>query len=394
MSKRIYLDNQATTKVDPLVVRSMVELYENDYANAGSISHEAGRKVATMIDQALETIASAFHASADEIVITSGATESNNLALMGVCMHPRQKRRKVVSVSTEHRAILDPLERLRDMGFQSVLASVLPDGDSRSGTVDLNHLSDLIDDKTALVTVMLANNEIGVIQPIEQIAQLCHSRGALFHTDATQAVSQIEIDVDRMGIDLMSFSAHKFYGPKGVGGLYVRNRDKHVRLIPQIFGGGQQSNLRSGTLNSPGIVGMAKAIEILSNVRTAEIQRIGSLRDRLWDLIQGTQKLGELIKLNGPSLQTTVRLAGNLNCRWSGVEGQSLMLKCPDICISSGSACTSTEQTPSHVLQGIGLTSDEARCSVRIGLGRFTTEEEIVQAAISLTDAYKSLRKI
>ncbi len=392
MPELIYLDNQSTTRVDPRVVSAMVDSFEIDYANAGSVTHAAGRHVAELTTHAVGTIADFFHATSDEIVITSGATEANNLALFGVCLHPRQKRRKVVTVATEHRAILDPMERLRTLGFQIDFLPVYPNGSPDAGMIDLNQASRIIDDQTVLVSVMLANNEIGVIQPLKELSRLCQYHGAWLHTDATQAVCHWPIDVDEFGIDLMSFSAHKFYGPKGIGALYVRSRDRRVRLVGQLLGGGQQDNRRSGTLNSPGIIGMAKAIELLMREGKTESERVARLRDLLWNRLHSDADLESWIRLNGPLLCKDNRLPGNLNCEFVGVEGQSLMLLCPRLCISSGSACTSSDQNPSHVLRAIGMSPEQARCSLRFGVGRFNCEEEIETATQMILYAFRVLR--
>jgi cysteine desulfurase len=334
-------------------------------------------------------MAGILHAAPDELVMTSGATESNNLAILGGCLHPRQKRRIIVSVETEHRAVLDPIERLKSLGFQVRWLRVYPQGHPECGRIDLQHASESIDESTALVSVMLANNEIGVIQPLREIATLCHRWNVLLHTDATQALGHLDIDVDQIDIDLMSISAHKFYGPKGIGGLYVRDRGRRVNLYPQILGGGQQDNRRSGTLNSPSIVGMAVALEVCEQRSSLERPRLEPMRNRLWSLLQ--KNMDGQVTLNGPAFESGFRLTRNLNCHWKNVEGQALMLACPDLCFSSGSACTSANPLPSHVLQAIGMSVDQARCSTRFGIGRFNSELDIDTAASSLCDAYRIL---
>ena len=297
----IYLDHHATTPLEPAALQAMLPLLQGKFANAGSVTHEAGREVAALVDKARSHVAELIGASDDEIVFTSGATESNNLALFGACLRPRQKRRKVVSVVSEHPALLDPLERLGKQGFEVRLAPVLGRESSCPGRVCLDALSELIDDETALVSVMLANNEIGAIQPISGIAELCRERGALLHTDASQAVGRIPVDVDSLGVDLLSFSAHKFYGPKGVGGLFVRRRDRRVRIQPQIVGGGQQQNLRSGTLNTAGIIGLEAALSACHDSMIEDAARIGELRDRLYSRL----KTDTGCFLNGPGLSIT-----------------------------------------------------------------------------------------
>ena len=389
----IYLDNHATTRVDPRVMEAMLPYFDEWYANPGSVNHAFGRSVAEQIELARTSIAQSIHASSSEIVFTSGATESNNLAIFGTCLHPRQSRKKVISLTTEHRAVLDPLKRLERYGFEVVLIPV----DSQSvhasqtdGRVDIDRLAKAIDDSVALVTVMLANNEIGVIQELQSIASHCRKAGCLLHTDATQAVGKMPICVDQMDVDLLSFSAHKFYGPKGIGGLYVRNRERRIRLDSQMIGGGHQQNRRSGTLNAPGIVGMARALKLCDELCDSEIESTRALRNQFWNRLQGS--IGNLV-LNGPSLDDReLRLHNNLNCRFPGVEGASLMMQVPRIACSSGSACTSSNPEPSHVLRAIGCDEDEARSSLRFGFGRFNTPEEVEQAADDLTVAYARLR--
>ncbi len=374
----IYLDNNATTPLDPVALEAMLPFFKQQFANPGSVTHQAGRQVAEDVQLAIARIANSIGAEADELVITSGATESNNLALQGVMHHPRNKRRKIVSVATEHKAILDPLKRLAQQGFEVELLTVqIQNGSGIFGQVEIDRLADAIDDSTALVSVMLANNEIGVIQPLLEISKLCRQHACWLHTDATQAVGQIEVNVDDLGVDLLSFSAHKFYGPKGVGGLFVRRRERPVRMQGQILGGGQQNNWRSGTLNSAGIVGMQAALQNTLSHLDEDRARVARLRNRLF------ARLSELpqIFLNGPPLQAEHRLSGNLNCCFYPLEGQSLMLHTPELAISSGSACTSASPEPSHVLRAIGLTEDQARSSLRLGIGRFNTDDEVELAA-------------
>jgi cysteine desulfurase len=411
----IYLDNQATTPMDPVALSAMMPLMQAQFANAGSITHQAGRDVAQLVNSAVHQLAASIGATADELVMTSGATESNNLALLGVMHHPRQKRRRIVSLVTEHKAILDPLERLSRQGFEVDLVPVYPqlavaglasltdqhtsqytsqdtgqDTGQVTGQVDWQRLERAITDQTALVTVMLANNEIGVIQPLAGIAQLCRKHGALLHTDATQAVGKIPVDVDQLDVDLLSFSAHKFYGPKGVGGLYVRRRDRMVRLQPQIVGGGQQNNWRSGTLNTAGIIGMQAALEACISNLQEDRPRIAALRDHLFERLSEFPQLA----LNGPPLESQYRLEGNLNCSFYPLEGQSLMLHAPDLAVSSGSACTSANPEPSHVLRSLGLSDDLTRSSLRFGIGRFNTLSEIDLAADMLLNAASQLREM
>ncbi|MGN6546087.1 MAG: cysteine desulfurase family protein [Aureliella sp.] len=388
----IYLDNHATTPVDPRVVEVMLPLLTEFFANAGSITHESGRQVAEWVSESIESIGRQLGARGEDIVITSGATESNNLALFGYAMHPRQTRRQIISCVTEHRAILDPLKRLEQQGFEVVLLPVRDNQHEAAGTIDLDQLAGAIDERTAMVSIMMANNEIGALQPLKEIAALCRRYDVVFHTDATQAVGRMPVKVDELDVDLLSFSAHKFYGPKGVGGLYVRRSPRRVRIQAQVWGGGQQDNRRSGTLNSPGIVAMAKALERCDELASQERPRIAELRGRLYGrLADGIEGLG----LNGPALERTeLRMASNLNCSFMPVEGQSLMLAVPELAVSSGSACTSAEPRPSHVLRAIGLSDEAARSSLRFGIGRFTTTEDIDRAADALIAASRQLRQL
>ncbi len=371
----------------------MLPMLGEQFANAGSVTHALGRAVAERIEQSIARLSAMMGAGSDELVITSGATESNNLALLGTCLHPRQRRRKVVSVVTEHKAILDPLTRLSQQGFKIELVPVLQRPAPDAGLVDMTALAQAIDDDTALVSVMLANNEIGVIQPLADIAKLCRTANCWLHTDATQAVGRMLVDVDRLDVDLLSFSAHKFYGPKGSGGLFVRRRERRVKLQSQIVGGGQQHNFRSGTLNTAGIVGMEAALAACLNALDGDRQRMAQLRGRLFELL--SERCDSLV-LNGPNLSgdyVGLRLPGNLNCGFYPFEGQSLMMATPDLAVSSGSACTSANPSPSHVLQALGLSEEEARSSLRFGIGRFNTLSEIEQAADWIGDAVKQLRK-
>ncbi len=407
--KSIYLDNHATTCVAPEVVEAMLPWLGQWYANPGSTTHEAGRKADLEIGEKVESIAKFFGAESDEVVITSGATESNNLALLGVALHPRQKHRKIISVGTEHQATLGPLSKLKGLGFDVQFAPVQQqavgassDGQiaKKIGLVDLDWLEENIDESVAIVSIMLANNEIGVLQPISEIARMCMKHGVVLHTDATQAVGRVCVEADHLGCQLISFSAHKIYGPKGVGGLVVRDGSAPLRLSPQIVGGGQQQNLRSGTLNTTGIVGLAAALSLASERRKDDVVHAWELREQLWQRLQ-TAIPG--IELNGPLWDKTLqfgsdqwpvgsnRLVNNLNVRLPRVDGQSLMLEVPQVAVSSGSACTSAHPEPSHVLQGIGLTEDQARCSIRFGVGRYNTAEEIENAVTLLANAYQKL---
>ncbi len=388
----IYLDNQATTRVDPRVVDAMLPYFNSQYGNAGSTSHAFGWEAKKAVDGARQTIASAINARPSEIVFTSGATESNNLALHGLAQRRRNNRSHIVSVGTEHKAILDPLARLAQQDFEVTRLPVVQQGHGNAGQVCLDDVAHAVRDDTMLVTIMLANNEIGVLQPIATIARICHEHGVLLHTDATQAVGKIPVDVQQLGVDLMSFSAHKMYGPKGVGALFVRRRGGPVRLVRQISGGGQENGYRSGTLNVPGIVGMASAVEISLRELPEETIRLRELRDRLF---VGLAKTIPKVALNGPKLDLPdLRLPGNLNCRFAGVDGESLMMSARDVAVSSGSACTSANPEPSHVLRALGLDADAVRCSLRFGVGRFNTSEEIDFAVATIARATERLRRL
>ncbi len=392
MQREIYFDNHATTRTDPRVVDTMLPWMVTEFANPGSITHEPGRRVAAKIDECRDRIQQILNAPDSDLIFTSGATESINLALFGTALHPKQKRRKIVSAATEHRAVLDPLDRLRKSGWEIHHLQIQTSDPGRIGEIDLASAEKEIDDSTALVCLMLGNNEIGTIQPFDKIAQLCRDRGALLHIDASQAIGKLSVDFESLGADLLSFSSHKFYGPKGIGGLLINRETASRRLLPQIVGGGQQSNLRSGTLNSVGIVGMAAAIQYAVEELNRESQRLASLRDRLWHRLH-TGIEGLLI--NGPDWReegnAVHRLPGNLNICFPCVEGQSLMLRTPLLAVSSGSACTSAEPHPSHVLLAIGRSEDQARSSIRFGLGRFNTPDEVDQAADWLIQAYRDL---
>ncbi|MDA1052447.1 MAG: aminotransferase class V-fold PLP-dependent enzyme [Planctomycetota bacterium] len=386
----VYMDNHATTRVDPRVVEAMLPLFHEQYGNAGSTSHAFGWDAKEVVDQARESIALAIGATSREIVFTSGATESNNLAIRGSADRTRRRGNHIVSVATEHKAVLDPLSQLARRGFEVTLLPVRQTGDSQAGVLDVQRVADAIRDDTLLVSVMLANNEIGVIQPLAEIGTICKQRGVLLHSDATQAVGKIPVDVEQLQVDLLSFSAHKLYGPKGVGGLYVRRRAPQVRLTSQIDGGGQEGGRRSGTLNVPGIVGFATAVMLCLEEMEAESVRLADLRGRLFD---GLANAIDHVTLNGPALDNKgLRLAGNLSCSFADVDGEALMMSMRDLCVSSGSACTSANPEPSHVLRALGLSDDLTRASLRFGIGRFNTQEEVDFAVTLLTEAVQRLR--
>lgn len=381
----IYLDNHATTPVDPQVVQAMLPWLSEHFGNPHS-SHAYGRRAAEAIDSAVDELAQMLGAPADSVVITSGATESNNLAIRGVCTHPRQKRRHIVTVTTEHPAVLDVFADLqKNDGFRVTHVPVFQADSPDAGIVNLNQLADLIDDDTALVSVMWANNEIGAIAPMKEIAQLCHARGALLHSDATQAVGRIPVNVVDTDVDLISATGHKLYGPKGTGLLIVGNGNRRVRLRPQIIGGGQQRGIRSGTMNPAGTIGLATALRICTETMGPHHAKVAAMRDQLWNRLSSAI---DGAGINGPEWVPEKRIPGNLNIVLPGIEGEAWLSATPGIAFSSGSACSGAEAAPSHVLTAIGLSESEARRSVRFGIGRFNTEAEIEAAATLLIAAY------
>lgn len=388
----IYLDSHSTTRVDPRVVEAMLPYFSEQYGNAGSVSHAYGWEARDAVDAARATIAEGIGATARDIVFTSGATESNNLALRGAVERYRRKGSHLVSATTEHRAVLDPLERLSRRDCTVTLVDPLPEGDPRAGWIDPQRVADAITEQTIVVSIMLANNEIGAIEPIAEIGRICREHGVLLHCDATQAVGKIPVDVEQLHVDLMSFTAHKIYGPKGIGALYVRRRNPPVRLQAQIDGGGQEAGLRSGTLNTPGIVGFARALQLCREEMASEAQRQQELRDRLF---AGLTAAVDGATLNGPALDLPgLRLPNNLNVSFADVDGEALMMSMKHVAVSSGSACTSANPEPSHVLRAIGLSEDLTRSSLRFGLGRFNTADEI-ETVISLTaETVDRLRKL
>jgi len=391
----IYLDNHATTRTDPRVVEAMLPYFGEHYGNAGSVVHAQGEAAREAADHGRAVIAAAVGAEPEEIVFTSGATESNNLAIRGVAERKRRRGDHLVSVATEHRAVLDPLERLAKRDYGVTLLGVTPDGAPDAGRLDPQRVADALTDQTCLVSVMLANNEIGVVQPLAAIARACRERGVLLHCDATQAIGKLPVDVRELGVDLMSFTAHKLYGPKGIGALYVRRRDPVVRLEPLVTGGGQERGRRSGTLNVPGVAGFAEALRLCSDEQPAEAERLRVLRNGLYERL-GRDVDG--LRLVGPPLNAVdatgrpLRLTHNLNVHLPGLDGETLMLRLPEVALSSGAACSSAEPEPSHVLQALGLTADEARCTLRIGLGRFTTADEVDRAGEAICEAAAALR--
>jgi cysteine desulfurase len=392
----IYLDNHATTRTDPRVVEAMLPLLSERFGNASSTSHAWGREAHEAVEAARATIAQAIGARPEEIVFTSGATESNNLAIRGIADRLALDGQHFVSVATEHRTVLDPLARLRRRGARVSWLPVQPSPSAQMGRLDLQGLAEAIPHDTVLVSVMLANNEIGVVHPVAAVAEICAARNVLLHSDATQAVGKIPLDVRQLGVDLMSFSAHKLYGPKGIGALYIRRRSPPIRLAPLIDGGGQEKGLRSGTLNVPGIVGFARAIQLSVQEVPAEIPRLGRLRQQLY---QGLSESIEGCQLNGPAWETEsqlgqLRLPGNLNMSFRGVDGQTIMLNSPEVATSSGSACSANYPEPSHVLRALGLDDDVVRSSLRFGLGRFNTADEISRSVEILSHTVRQLRRL
>jgi cysteine desulfurase len=394
--RAIYLDNHATTRLDPRVLEAMLPWLTDQYGNAGSTTHEMGRTAREAVEAARDSFATVIGAAAREIVFTSGATESNNLAILGTAARSRSGREPghVVTVVTEHHAVLDPIEHLERGGVAVTRIGVVPQRDAAgvTGRIRIDDLRAALRPETFLVSVLLANNEIGAVQDMSAIAAVVQAHGAVLHVDCAQAPGRISIDMDALGADLASFSAHKFHGPKGAGALYVRRRGRAVRVEPLVFGGGQERGLRSGTLDVPGIVGMAEAARLAAAGIPDEVPRMRQLRDRLWNTLAARV---EGVFLNGPSLADPgVRLANNLNLRISGIDGQSLLatLSADGLAVSSGSACSAEEPRPSHVLTALGLDDDEARASLRFGLSRFTTADEIDEAAARITAGVARLR--
>jgi len=384
----IYLDNNATTPVDERVLEAMLPYFRDAFGNAASRSHAFGWRAESAVDAAREATAAAIGAEPKEIVFTSGATESNNLAIKGVAEMYADRGKHIVTATTEHNAVLDPCRTLERKGFRITRLPV-----DRRGFIDPDELRAAISDETILVSIMHGNNEIGTVQEIGAIGAICRERAVLFHTDATQTVGKIPFDVESLHVDLASFTAHKIYGPKGCGALYVRGRKPRVRLVPQIDGGGHERGFRSGTLNVPGIVGLGRALEIATAERVEADSHDRRLRDRLWRAIR--ENLPNVV-LNGPDpiAEPTRRLPGNLNVSFIGVEADALMMDARELAVSSGSACTSASAAPSHVLKAIGLDNRTARSAIRFGVGRFNTDEEIERACEIIVTEVRTLREM
>jgi cysteine desulfurase len=380
LSFPIYLDNNATTPMDPRVLEAMLPYFNSKFGNAASRNHSFGWTAEEAVDYAREQVAKLINANPKEIIFTSGATEADNLAVKGVYEMYARKGNHIITVNTEHKAILDSCKHVEKMGGEVTYLSPNEDG-----LVDLADLEAAITPKTVLISIMYGNNEIGVLQPIEEITQIARKHDILFHTDATQAVGKVPVDVNAQNIDLMSFTAHKMYGPKGVGALYVRRKNPRVKVTSQVDGGGHERGMRSGTLNVPGIVGFGKACEIAMNEMAEEAEKLSKMRDRLES---------ELLKVEESYVNgnTDHRLPHVANISFKHVEGEGLMMGIKDLAVSSGSACTSASLEPSYVLKNLGLDDDLAHSSLRFGLGRYTTDEEIEFAIDHVKTAVHKLR--
>ncbi|MGA2327120.1 MAG: IscS subfamily cysteine desulfurase [Bryobacteraceae bacterium] len=383
MKTPIYMDYHATTPLDPRVLDAMLPYFREKFGNAASRSHSFGWEAEQAVEKARQQIADLIGATPKEIVFTSGATESDNLAIKGVAEMYAEKGNHIITVATEHKAVLDTCKRLAKHGASVTFLPVLADG-----LIDLDTLRTAITEKTILVSVMHANNEIGVLQPIREIGRIARERSVLFHTDATQSVGKVPVNVNDDNIDLMSLSAHKIYGPKGIGALYVRRKNPRVQLTAQMDGGGHERGMRSGTLNVAGIVGMGEACAICQAEMAEESARLAALRDRLKDRLYA--ELDE-IYING-SMES--RLPNNLNVSFAYVEGESLLMGIHDVAVSSGSACTSATLEPSYVLRALGVAEDLAHTSIRFGLGRFNTQEEVDYVASRVIEVVKKLREL
>jgi len=379
----IYMDYHATTPCDPRVFEAMRPYFTEVFGNAASRNHQFGWEAEEAVENARKQAADLIGASPKEIVFTSGATESDNLAIKGVADMYYERGDHIITAVTEHKAVLDSCKKLEKRGFK---VTYLPVGSD--GLLSPDDIRNAITDKTILVTLMMANNEIGVIQPISEIGKVCKEKGVLFHTDATQAIGKIAFNVNELNVDLASFSGHKIYGPKGVGGLYVRRKNPRVVLVPMMDGGGHERGMRSGTLNVTGIVGLGKACEIAKNEMPAENERVFGLREKLR---KGIMDEIPDVYVNGHSTQ---RLPGNLNMSFAYVEGESLLMGMNDIAVSSGSACTSASLEPSYVLKALGVGEELAHSSIRFGLGRFNTEDEVDYTISRVNEAVNRLREL
>ncbi len=381
MKLPVYMDYNATTPVDTRVLEEMLPYFCQMFGNASSANHKYGWEAEEAVSLARKRVADLINAIPREIVFTAGSTEANNIAIKGVGEVYSEKGNHIITCTTEHKAILETCQCLEEKGFEVTYLNV--DGD---GLIDLEDLKKAITEKTILVSIMAANNEIGTLQPLEEIGKICKDREVLFHTDATQAVGKTPIDVEKMKIDLMSISAHKFYGPKGVGALYIRSKNPRVKVTKQMHGGSQEKGLRSGTLNVPGIVGFGKACEISKEVMSEEMEKHIKFRDKIIDALMG---LGEVV-LNG---HRTKRITNNINVSFPHMDIDALIGALKDVAVSTGSACTSASMSPSHVLSAIGRSNELGRSSLRISFGRFTTEEEVDYVIEKLISTVEKLRK-
>ncbi|ABS54876.1 aminotransferase, class V [Methanoregula boonei 6A8] len=384
INRPIYMDSHATTPVDPRVLEAMLPYFSDIFGNAGSIDHAYGAVAAEAVKKAREQCAHPLNAHPEEIIFTSGATEANNIAILGTAEQYAEKGDHIITCVTEHKAVLDTCKHLQKTGKSVTFLPV-----DQYGLVDPGQVEDAITDKTVLISIMTANNEIGTIAPIKEIGKIAHEHGVIFHTDAAQAVGHISIDVKEMNIDLLSFSGHKIYGPKGIGGLYIRGSNPRVKLAPIVFGGGQEKGLRSGTLNVPGIVGLGKALAVAEKEMAKEEKQYRKWTTQMFDAFKDAYPS---VMLNG---HPTKRLAHNLNVCFPGIESKALIhLLKDDVSISAGSACTTTSVEPSHVLLAIGRTEEESHWAVRFGLGRGNTEEIIEYTIITLKDDLNKIKKI
>ena len=381
--KQIYLDNQATTPLDPEVFSAMSPWFTEKFGNASSRNHTYGWEAEEAVEIARESVAAIIGSLPKEIIFTSGATEANNIALQGVAKNYQNQGRHIITLKTEHKAVIDVCQHLSEDGFDITYLPV-----DKDGMFNVNKFEDAIRDDTILASVMHVNNEIGVIQPIKELGAICKNKNVIFHVDAAQSVGKIPLNIDDMGIDLLSISAHKFYGPKGVGALYIRRKDPRVQLQPVMFGGGHERGVRSGTLPVPNIVGMGRACNLAADVMSEENLKITALRDAL---LQGIRDENPKALVNG-SMEK--RVAGNLNMSFPGVNNEAIIAAIPEIAISSGSACTTSTMEPSHVLLALGMSKEEAYSSLRFGIGRFNTDKDIHIAVKSINGCMKKLGKM
>ena len=380
---QIYLDNQATTPLDPEVFSAMSPWFTEKFGNASSRNHTYGWEAEEAVEIARESVAAIIGSLPKEIIFTSGATEANNIALQGAAKNYQNQGRHIITLKTEHKAVIDVCQHLSEDGFDITYLPV-----DKDGMLNVNKFEDAIRDDTIFASVMHVNNEIGVIQPIKELGAICKNKNVIFHVDAAQSVGKIPLNIDDMGIDLLSISAHKFYGPKGVGALYIRRKDPRVQLQPVMFGGGHERGVRSGTLPVPNIVGMGRACDLAADVMNEENLKITTLRDAL---LQGIRDKNPNALVNG-SMEK--RVAGNLNMSFPGVNNEAIIAAIPEIAISSGSACTTSTMEPSHVLLALGMSKEEAYSSLRFGIGRFNTEKDIHIAVKSINGCMKKLGKM